>query len=49
MSSDMGASTLPKLAGVNQWLIIVPVIAFAGGMFMIMERYEKRQAVKVTK
>jgi uncharacterized membrane protein YedE/YeeE len=43
LSSDMGAATLPKLAGVNHWVIIIPVIAFAGGMFYLMERYEKKE------
>ena len=43
LSSDMGAATLPKLAGVNHWVIIVPVIAFAIGMFLLMEWYEKKQ------
>jgi uncharacterized membrane protein YedE/YeeE len=42
-SSDMGQTTLPKLAGVNPWVIIVPVIAFAVGMFLLMEWYEKKQ------
>ncbi len=44
VSSDMGAATLPKLAGVNHWVIIIPVIAFAGGMFFFMEKYEKKEA-----
>ncbi|MCK9420734.1 MAG: YeeE/YedE family protein [Nitrospirae bacterium] len=43
VSSDMGAATLPKLAGVNHWVIILPVIAFAVGMFLLMEWYEKKQ------
>jgi len=43
MSSDMDHTTLPKLAGVNHWMIIVPVIAFAVGMFFLMERYEKKK------
>ena len=43
LSSDMGQATLPKLAGVNHWMIIVPVIAFAVGMFLLMEWYEKKQ------
>jgi uncharacterized protein len=42
LSSDMGQSTLPKLAGVNHWMIIVPLIAFAVGMFLLMEWYEKK-------
>jgi uncharacterized membrane protein YedE/YeeE len=43
LSSDMGQSTLPKLAGVNHWMIIVPLIAFAVGMFLLMERYENKK------
>jgi uncharacterized protein len=43
LSSDMGQATLPTLAGVNHWVIIVPVVAFAVGMFLLMEWYEKKQ------
>jgi hypothetical protein len=43
LSSEMGQPTLPKLAGVSPWAIIVPVVAFAGGMFLLMEWYEKKQ------
>ncbi len=43
LSSDMGQPTLPKLAGVNHWVIIVPIIAFAVGMFLLMEWYEKKK------
>jgi hypothetical protein len=43
LSSNMGSATLPKLAGVNHWIIIIPVIALAGGMFYFMERYEKKE------
>jgi uncharacterized membrane protein YedE/YeeE len=43
LSSDMGQATLPQLAGVNHWVIIVPVVAFAVGMFLLMEWYEKKQ------
>jgi uncharacterized membrane protein YedE/YeeE len=42
LSSNMGAATLPKLAGVNHWVVIFPVVALAGGMFYFMERYEKK-------
>jgi positive regulator of sigma E activity len=39
----MGETTLPKLAGVNNWVIIAAVIALALGMFLLMERYEKKK------
>lgn len=42
LSSDKGAVTLPKLAGVNHWVIIVALAAFAGGMFYLMEYYERK-------
>lgn len=41
LSSGMGTATLPKLMGVNHWIIIIALVAFAGGMFYLMERYEK--------
>jgi hypothetical protein len=44
LSSDMGAATLPRLAGVNHWVVIVPIVVFAGGMFFAMETYEKKSA-----
>jgi uncharacterized membrane protein YedE/YeeE len=43
LSSDMGQTTLPKLAGVSHWVIIVSVTAFAVGMFLLMEWHEKRK------
>ncbi len=43
LSSDMDQATLPTLAGVNHWAIIFPVVAFAGGMFLLMEWYEKKR------
>jgi len=43
LSSDMGQTTLPKLAGVSHWVIIVSVIALAVGMFLLMEWHEKRK------
>lgn len=44
LSSDMGSPTLPEYAGVNHWVIIVPLIAFAGVMFFVMEKFEKKKA-----
>jgi uncharacterized membrane protein YedE/YeeE len=43
LSSEMGQTTLPKLAGVNSWVIIGAVVAFALGMFLLMEWHEKRK------
>ena len=43
LSSDMGKITLPAIAGVNHWVIILPLIAVAGGMFFFMDKYEKKQ------
>jgi len=44
LSSDMGSPTLPEFAGVNHWVIIVPLIAFAGVMFFVMEKYGKEKS-----
>ena len=46
LSSNMGAATLPGLAGVNHWVVIVPLVAFAGGMFFAMEKYEKKESAR---
>lgn len=46
LSSDMGAATLPGLAGVNHWVVIVPLVALAGGMFFAMEKYEKKESAR---
>jgi len=40
-TSDMGAVTLPGLLGMNHWVLLAIVYAFAGLMFYTMERYEK--------
>lgn len=42
ISSAMEGATLPTLLKINHWLVIVFLIVFAGGMFYLMERYEKR-------
>ncbi len=39
MSSQMGGATLPKVIGINHWVVIFFVFALAGGMFYLMERY----------
>jgi uncharacterized membrane protein YedE/YeeE len=41
-SSQMGTATIPKVAGVSHWVVIVFVYAFAGGMFYVMERFERK-------
>ncbi len=43
LSSDKGAVTLPEVAGINHWGVIIPVVALAGGMFYLMEQYEKKK------
>jgi len=43
LSSDMGAPTLPKLLGVNHWIVVIAVIAIALGLFVFLERFEKRK------
>jgi len=40
-TSDMGKSTLLELTGINHWVMIAILYAFAGAMFYTMERYEK--------
>jgi len=46
LSTDMGSPTLPELAGLNHWVIIVPLVAFAGVMFFVMEKYEKKDSAQ---
>ncbi len=38
----MGAVTLPDLLGMNHWVLLAIVYAFAGLMFYAMERHERR-------
>jgi uncharacterized membrane protein YedE/YeeE len=42
ISSAMGAATLPKLLNINHWFVLVFVYVFAGGMFYLMEKHEKK-------
>jgi uncharacterized membrane protein YedE/YeeE len=42
MSSPMGDATLQKVLGISHWFVMVFVYALAGGMFYLMERYERR-------
>ena len=48
-SSAMGGVTLPQLMGVNHWLVIALVVTIAVGMFITLERFEKRGARKIGK
>jgi uncharacterized membrane protein YedE/YeeE len=41
-ASAMGAATLPTVLGIGHWFVMVLVYALAGGMFYLMERYERR-------
>lgn len=41
LSSQMGAATLPKALGIGHWFVMAFVYALAGGMFYLMERYER--------
>lgn len=42
ISSQMNGATLPKVMGLNHWFVMVIVYVMAGGMFYLMERYEKK-------
>jgi hypothetical protein len=48
-TSDMGAVTLPDLLGMNHWVLLAIVYAFAGFMFYTMERYERRSPFLASK
>lgn len=48
LSSDMGQPTLPKLLGVSNWVVIIPLVAFAIGLFVFMEWYEKKKDGKLS-
>lgn len=41
-SSPMEGATLPKVAGLSHWIVMAFVYAMAGGMFYLMERYERK-------
>ncbi len=43
LSSSLGAPTIPKLLGVNHWIVIIVLAAAAAGMFMAMERFGGRR------
>ena len=42
-SSDWGVVTVPGLLGVNHWAVIMALIVAAGGMFALLERFERGQ------
>jgi uncharacterized protein len=42
LSSDRGVVTVQGLLGVSHWVVIVALIIIAGGMFVFLERWEKR-------
>jgi len=48
-TGDMGAVTLPDLMGMNHWVLLAIVYAFAGLMFYTMERYEKGRPLFTSK
>jgi uncharacterized membrane protein YedE/YeeE len=41
-SSAMGRATLPGVLGLNHWVVLALVFALAGGMFYVMEKYERK-------
>ena len=43
VSSPMEAATIPKVMGINHWVVLAFVCVLAGGMFYLMERHERRQ------
>ncbi len=42
LSSNMGSTTLAKLVGLNHWVILAVIAALAGGMFVLLNRYENK-------
>jgi uncharacterized membrane protein YedE/YeeE len=48
-TSDMGTITLPELLQVNHWALLAVVYVFAGIMFYVMERHERREHVTMVK
>jgi hypothetical protein len=42
MSSPMGDVTLPKIMGLGHWTVMAFVYVLAGGMFYLMEWYERK-------
>ncbi len=48
-TSDMGQVTLPDLLGMNHWVLLAIVYAFAGFMFYTMERFERKSPLFTSK
>ncbi len=48
-ASDMGQVTLPDLLGMNHWVLLAIVYAFAGFMFYTMERFERKSPLFTSK
>lgn len=43
LSSAMGMATLPRLLNISHWIVIAFLFVFAGGMFLLMELYERKR------
>lgn len=41
LSSNMGTATVQDFLGVNHWIVLISLLATAGGMFFAMERFVK--------
>jgi hypothetical protein len=48
-TSDMGTATLPELLQMNHWALLALVYVFAGIMFYVMERHERRRQASMVK
>ncbi len=48
-TSDRGVVTLPDLLGMNHWVLLAIVYAFAGLMFYTMEKYERKSPLFAAK
>jgi uncharacterized membrane protein YedE/YeeE len=44
LSTDMGTATLDQLLGVNHWIVILALLLLAGGMILLLQRFEKAKA-----
>ncbi len=41
-SSPMGDATVPGITGANHWTILALLVIIAGGMFFLMEKFERK-------
>jgi uncharacterized membrane protein YedE/YeeE len=41
LSTDLGAVTLPKLLGLNHWVVIAALIVVEGVMFLFLEKFDR--------